>query len=89
VIPEAVSVERFRMAQKPFGGDIGILCHLKPRKRVYELVLAFHDLLRQRPGLHLHIGGGRAAAFDEYAEALHQLVARLGHRGSRDVLRAR
>mgnify|MGYP006192395349 CR=1 FL=1 len=24
------------LADKPFGGDIGILCHLKPRKRVYE-----------------------------------------------------
>jgi glycosyltransferase involved in cell wall biosynthesis len=78
VIPEAVSIERFRMSKRPFGGDIGILCHLKPRKRVYELILTFYDLLRQRPGLHLHIGGGRAAAFDECAEALHQLVARLG-----------
>lgn len=78
VIPEAVSLERFRMSKKAFAGDIGILCHLKPRKRVYELILTFYDLLRQRPGLHLHIGGGRAAAFDEYAEALHQLVTRLG-----------
>ena len=80
VIPEAVSVERFRFVERPFGGNIGILCHLKPRKRVYELVLAFSELVRERPGLHLHIGGGEAPGFEEYAEAITQLVARLGLR---------
>jgi glycosyltransferase involved in cell wall biosynthesis len=78
VIPEAVSLTRFPFAAKPFNGDIGILCHMKPRKRVYELVLAFYELLGRRPGFHLHIGGGRAAGFDEYHEAVTQLVGRLG-----------
>ena len=78
VIPEAVSVERFRPVPKPFNGDIGILCHMKPRKRVYELVLMFHELLKERHGFHLHIGGGRAAGFGEYYEAVSQLVDRLG-----------
>jgi len=78
MIPEAVSVQRFRPAPKPFGGDIGILCHMRPRKRVYELVLAFHELVQQRPGFHLHIGGGRASGFGEYDEAVRQLVRRLG-----------
>ena len=80
VIPEAVSVARFAPSAKPFNGDIGILCHIKPRKRVYELVLAFHELLTRRPGFHLHIGGGRAPGFDEYDEAVSQLVDRLGLR---------
>ncbi len=78
VIPEAVSPERFRFAPKKFNGDIGILCHLKPRKRVYELVLAFYELSKCRNDLHLHIGGGEAAAFGEYAEALRVLVKKLG-----------
>lgn len=77
VIPEAVSVERFQPQPKPFNGDIGILCHLKPRKRVYELILTFFELLEQRQDLHLHIGGGRAAAFGDYYEAIHELVKKL------------
>jgi glycosyltransferase involved in cell wall biosynthesis len=80
VIPEAVSVNRFRPSGKQFAGDIGILCHMKPRKRVYELVLTFYELMQERPGFHLHIGGGRAAAFGDYYEAVVQLVERLGLR---------
>jgi glycosyltransferase involved in cell wall biosynthesis len=80
VIPEAVSVKRFTPSAKPYGGDIGILCHMKPRKRVYELVLAFSELLQERSDFHLHIGGGRAAGFEDYHEAVVQLVDRLGLR---------
>ena len=78
VIPEAVSPQRFRFTPKKFSGDIGILCHLKPRKRVYELILAFYELSKRRSDLHLHIGGGEAAAFGEYSEALRALVEKLG-----------
>lgn len=78
VIPEAVSLQRFQPARKPFGGDIGILCHLRPRKRVYELILAFQRLNQLRPGFHLHIGGGEAPGFGEYYEAIHSLVRKLG-----------
>jgi glycosyltransferase involved in cell wall biosynthesis len=78
VIPEAVSLQRFQPAAKPFGGDIGILSHLRPRKRVYELILAFHRLNQQRPGFHLHIGGGEAPGFGEYYEAMRALVSKLG-----------
>jgi glycosyltransferase involved in cell wall biosynthesis len=77
VIPEAVSLKRFRPGTKRFSGEIGILCHLKPRKRVYELVLAFYELAQQRDDLHLHIGGGAAAAFKDYAVALRLLVQKL------------
>lgn len=74
VIPEAVSLNRFIPFYKPFAGNIGILCHLRPRKRVYELILAFSELARQRPDLHLHIGGGQAPGFGDYYEAIHTLV---------------
>jgi glycosyltransferase involved in cell wall biosynthesis len=80
MIPEAVSVQRFRPSEKRFNGDIGILCHLRPRKRVYELVLAFHELMQHRRDFHLHIGGGRASGVGEYDEAVRQLVDRLGLR---------
>jgi glycosyltransferase involved in cell wall biosynthesis len=78
VIPEAVSLTRFRPEPRPFQGDIGILCHLKPRKRVYDLILTFAELSRRRPGLHLHIGGDERPGYRDYHEAMHSLVRRLG-----------
>ena len=78
VIPEAVSLERFQSHIKPFAGDIGILCHMKPRKRVYELILAFYELLQQQDGFHLHIGGGEATGFSEYSVVVRTLVEQLG-----------
>lgn len=78
VIPEAVSLERFEQKIKPFSGDIGILCHLRPRKRVYELVLAFYELTQLRDDLHLHIGGGQVHDQGEYPQSLKVLVQNLG-----------
>lgn len=78
VIPEAISVETFEPQPRPFNGDVGILCHLRPRKRVYELVLAFYELSRRRDDLHLHIGGGEAGGYAEYYYAVHALVDQLG-----------
>lgn len=78
VIPEAIALQRFEAKFKPFNGDIGILCHLSPRKRVYELVLAFAEMRRQRQDLHLHIGGGKHPKFADYYEALHLITKKLG-----------
>lgn len=78
VIPEAISLERFQAKPREFSGEIGILCNLTPRKRVYELILAFHALNRRRPGFRLHIGGGEHAMFRDYYRALHALVESLG-----------
>jgi glycosyltransferase involved in cell wall biosynthesis len=78
VIPEAVSLERFRPQRRVFEGHLGILCNLAPRKRVYELILAFYEMNRQRPGLHLHIGGGEHPLFPDYPQALQTLVQKLG-----------
>jgi glycosyltransferase involved in cell wall biosynthesis len=77
VITEAVDPDKYRFAPKPFNGDIGILCHLTPRKRVYELVLAFYELRQQRPDLHLHIGGGPHVKYGDYYFALRDLVKNL------------
>lgn len=77
VIPEAVSLTRFSPFEKPFQGDIGTLCSLIPRKRVYELILAFYELADRHPDLHLHVAGPEREVFAEYAQALYRLVDRL------------
>lgn len=78
VIPPGIDLTRFPFQPKPFSGDIGILCHLSPRKRVYELILTFYELVRQYPGLRLHIGGGPQPGFGDYYLALTDIVRRLG-----------
>ncbi len=77
VIPEAISLDRFKPHQKQFSGNIGILCHLKPRKRVYDLVLSFYELTKKIDGLHLYIGGDMRPLYADYHEALHRLVNEL------------
>lgn len=77
VITEAVDPHKFQPVDKPFGGNIGILCHLTPRKRVYELILAFSELVHERPELRLHIGGGRHPWHGDYYFAIHDLVRQL------------
>ena len=77
VIPEAISMEKFKPYPKVFNGDLGILCHLTPRKRVYELILAFSELVQQRPDFHLHIGGGAHVLHGDYYQAIQMLVRRL------------
>lgn len=78
VITEAIDLEKFQFRPRPFRGHLGILCHLRPRKRVYETILAFSELYARQPDLHLTIGGGGAEGFHEYPIALKQLVDRLG-----------
>jgi glycosyltransferase involved in cell wall biosynthesis len=76
VIHESVSTEKFQPVSKPFNGDIGTLCFLSPRKRVYELVLAFAELVQKRDGLRLHIGGS-SNKYGDYTDALYSLVQKL------------
>lgn len=78
VIPVAVSVEKFQPNSKTFTGDIGILCHLTPRKRVYDLLMTFYELIQQNEAFHLHIGGGPHPAHGEYYLALQEAVHNLG-----------
>ena len=78
VIPEAVSLHRFQFTDKAFNGSLGILCHLKPRKRVYDLILAFYELAQKRGDLRLYIGGDMRPRFRDYYGAIHRLVRELG-----------
>ena len=77
VIPEAISLEKYEFQPRPFRGDIGILCHITPRKRVYELILAFYELLRSGYDFRLHIGGGQKPLYMDYYNAVHALVKKL------------
>jgi glycosyltransferase involved in cell wall biosynthesis len=77
VVPAGISCERFRYVPRPFSGSIGTLCHLTPRKRVYDLVLALSGLLRANTGLRLLIAGDPDPAYMDYYAALRRLVSRL------------
>jgi glycosyltransferase involved in cell wall biosynthesis len=74
--PVGIKEDKLRLAtqERPFQGNIGILCRLIPRKRVYELILAFHALRQKMPELHLHIGGYKYEPNIDYYEALLDLV---------------
>lgn len=78
VIPEAVSLERFTVQERAFSGELGIMSHMRPRKRIYDLVLTFQELLQEGSDVRLHVAGGEAAGFAEYYVAVHRLVERMG-----------
>lgn len=77
VIAVGISLEKFSPSCRPYGGDIGILCHLTPRKRVYELILDFYEMLQVRSDLHLHIAGGKHQSYADYYKVLKDLVRSL------------
>jgi glycosyltransferase involved in cell wall biosynthesis len=80
VISESISLERFTNKARPFNGDIGILCHLTPRKRVYDLILEFYQLIQENDAFHLHIGGGEHIAYGDYYHAIQHLIDSLNLR---------
>jgi glycosyltransferase involved in cell wall biosynthesis len=80
VIPACVPLSRFSYTDKEFSGDIGTLCHLIPRKRIYDLILLFAELLEDDPSLHLHIAGDVHAEHLDYHSSLQHLVDRLSLR---------
>lgn len=77
VITEAVNLEHFQFSPHPFNKQLGILCHLSPRKRVYELILAFAESGLAAHGYKLHIGGGLHPKFGDYYLAIKQVVSKL------------
>jgi glycosyltransferase involved in cell wall biosynthesis len=78
VIPEGVNLNNFIFNPQPFRKQLGILGHLSPRKRVYELILAFYEGGFHQMGYTLHVGGGQHPKFPDYYYALTGLVERLG-----------
>jgi glycosyltransferase involved in cell wall biosynthesis len=78
VIPAGVSLDKFRPHTKTYNGDIGILCYLTPRKRVYDLLISFYDLLQKNNNFNLHIAGGKHPTHGDYYFALRDTVQKLG-----------
>lgn len=77
VVPGGIRLDRFAPTQRPFRGNLGTLCHLTPRKRVYELILALYPLLCSDNSLSLHIGGDELPEQGDYYRAMHVLVEKL------------
>ena len=78
VIPVGIAIEKFRTDRTGQSvGNIGTLCYISPRKRVYELILAFYELSQKKSGLRLHIGGGTDPEYGDYNDALQQIVQKL------------
>ena len=77
VVSPSTSLERFSSHSRVFSGNIGILCHITPRKRVYELILDFYQLQKQRSDLKLYIAGGPNRWEMDYHVAVQRLVDEL------------
>lgn len=77
VIPGGIRLDRFRPTNRRFVGDLGTLCCLEPRKRVYELILAFYSLVHAGYNFQLHIGGGEDHRWGDYYVSLRRLVEKL------------
>lgn len=78
VVFHGIDLEKFPFQPKKSGGDIGILCQMSPRKRVYDLILDFYELARCGKPFRLHVGGGPHPGHLDYWESMHGLVKRLG-----------
>lgn len=79
VIYNAKPLDLFFPVDKPFTWQLGMLCSLNPRKRIYEIILMVAELRRHGYPAHLHIAGGalHGGDLDEYHVALHRLVEKL------------
>ncbi|MFZ2098660.1 MAG: glycosyltransferase family 4 protein [Anaerolineales bacterium] len=73
----STSLDKYSPKPKKFNGDIGILCNLTPRKRVYDFILNFYELNKTTDNFHLHIAGGMDPSFKDYYEALQYIVREL------------
>lgn len=77
VISEGINLSKFPFQPKPFQKRLGILGHLTPRKRVYELILAFKEFNLQEEGYSLHVGGGEHPRFKDYYQSILTLISSL------------
>jgi glycosyltransferase involved in cell wall biosynthesis len=76
--PVGFSEDRILKTPTSFKGNIGILSSLHPRKRIYELILAFYAVVKENPNLKLHIGGNIVPDQIDYYESLLFLTHKLG-----------
>jgi glycosyltransferase involved in cell wall biosynthesis len=77
VIYNGVSLQQFAFHQRPFCGALGTLCHIIPRKRIYDLLLFFSDLRNELPSLTLRVGGNFDPDQTDYQDAIVSLIDKL------------
>jgi glycosyltransferase involved in cell wall biosynthesis len=79
IIYNAIPVNKFVPIQRPFDFSLGMLCSIKPIKRIYEVVLMIKELRDDGYSPTLHIGGAPANNNDQdrYYVALRRLVEKL------------
>lgn len=78
VVYNGRSLDRFTPPEdRAFCFNIGMLCNIKPIKRVYEAVLMFYYLCEQGYDCHFYIAG-KPTGDGRYAVAVYKLVERLG-----------
>jgi len=84
VIYNAKPLDLFAPVEKPFTFQLGMLCSLNPRKRIYEIILMLAELRARGYPAQLHIAGGalHGGDMDEYHVSLHRLVTKLGLEGN-------
>lgn len=78
VIPWAISPSKFSLRSRNFTCNIGTLCEIVPRKRIYELILVFSELVKSTDDINLYIGGSINPWYKDYYDALKVLVQKLG-----------
>jgi len=73
------SMTKYHPRERDFSGVIGMLCHLVPIKRVYEVILALYELNQTRMSLRLRIAGPPRPGADNqrYYAAMERLVSEL------------
>ena len=66
--------------KKDFTFRLGMLCHIKPIKRIYEVILMLYELRQKGYKATLSIAGEAQSAGDlRYQAAIHRLVKGLNH----------
>jgi glycosyltransferase involved in cell wall biosynthesis len=78
VVYNGISTQRFKPSKcKKSNFNLGMLCSIKPVKRVYEVILVYSKLVELGYTAHLHIGGEPDIGDFRYAAAVYGLVEKL------------
>ncbi|MEL7023464.1 MAG: glycosyltransferase family 4 protein [Pseudomonadota bacterium] len=76
VIGASVDLRKFEFLERHYSGHLGTLCHIGPRKRVYELILDTAPVLKSH-NLKLFVAGGASAWHEDYMRAIRSLIKML------------
>ncbi|MBA3044794.1 MAG: glycosyltransferase family 4 protein [Euryarchaeota archaeon] len=78
VINNVINVDKFNIPEnKTLNNNLGVLSSLVPVKRLYDLILAFSEIKKEKPDLKLIIGGGEQIGEKRYPMALMELIDKL------------